>query len=615
MTAVVDECVVSTDRASTPSMAAVVPDRLEIRMLGSFQVRRKDGSAVDPKEWRTAKVADLLRLLALRADEPVPAHVLVGALWPGSDARRGHSSLRTAISMLRRVVGAECLQRSLAGIRLFDVWVDVAAFREMAGTVDRLAATGDLQAALTVARDADALHRGEFRAQDDSAEWAQSERRSLAGIYQALLCDASGAAAGLGHGREAVDFAARALAVDPFSERASRLLMRAHAEVGDISLALREYERCRNLLAEELGVDPSPETQEVHLSLLCSQPEIVAASDRRVRPDEPLRVSAAPQGNPAETADDPQLVQAESRLQMAVTVCLPHRQFARAHRYADEATGLSDSPAIRARAVVAAWLPDVLLGRARAARAPLAAAAELTERLDDRVVRGRLDILRCLAAHDLASADFPSLWTLAASRCEVDVDVNWAWAMMRIATERGDLRTARVAQQLPTAPASGPLARQLHLLSCAVLRAECGETASAIEQLQSLAETLTRAENRLLLPETLARLVAVQADRDPGGAEANLSRLDLVLNGQRPFPRELYLRLVALAAVQSARGRAAAAASAAARAAEVADVNGLVFLASRAHDLCARYTSRAQSAAARTGGVGELGLRLSVVSA
>ena len=597
-----------------PSVGAVVLDRLEIRMLGSFQVRRKDGSAVDPKEWRTAKVVDLLRLLALRADEPVPAHVLVGALWPGSDARRGHSSLRTATSMLRRVVGAECLQRSLAGIRLTDVWVDVAAFREMAGTVDRLAATGDLQAALTVARDADALHRGEFRAQDDSAEWAHSERRSLAGIYQALLCDASGAAAGLGHGREAVDFAARALTVDPFSERASRLLMRAHAEVGELSLALREYERCRNLLAEELGVDPSPETREVHLSLLCSQPDIVAAPDRRVRPKEALRVPPAQHDDPAGAADDPQSVQGESRLHMAVTVCLPHRQFARAHRYADEAAGLSDSPAARARAVVAAWLPDVLLGRANAARGPLAA-AELTDRLDDRLVRGRLDILRCLAAHDLASADFQNLWTLAASRCEVDVDANWAWVMVRIATERGDLRTARVAEQLPTAVTSGPLARQLHLLSCAVLRAECGETASAIEQLQFLAETLTSAENRLLLPETLARLVALQADRDPSGAEANLTRLDLALNGQRPFPRELYLRLIALAAVQSARGRAAAAASAAARAAEVADVNGLVFLASRAHDLCARYTSRAQSAAARTGRAHELGLRLSVVSA
>ena len=42
---------------------------VEIRLLGSLRVRRGDSSVVDASEWRTGKTLDLLRLLALDADD------------------------------------------------------------------------------------------------------------------------------------------------------------------------------------------------------------------------------------------------------------------------------------------------------------------------------------------------------------------------------------------------------------------------------------------------------------------------------------------------------------------------------------------------------------------
>jgi DNA-binding SARP family transcriptional activator len=46
--------------------------------------------------------------------------------------------------------------------------------------------------------------------------------------------------------------------------------MRAHAAAGNRADALRAYERCRCLLAEELGVSPSPQTEAVYLDILRS---------------------------------------------------------------------------------------------------------------------------------------------------------------------------------------------------------------------------------------------------------------------------------------------------------------------------------------------------------
>ena len=243
---------------------------VEVRMLGALQVHRPNGTVVEPGEWRTGKTADLVRLLALHGGAPVPATVLIAALWPNSDQVRAQASLRTATCRIRNVLGRDRLGRDLSGLRLRGARVDVVTFRELAAEVRRLVGADGASRAAVLAQEADALYRGDLRAHDDAADWVVAERRALDQAYQGLLCDAAEAVSSLGLPRLAVDYARRALLRDPFSERASRLVMCGHAELGETSSALREYERCRLLLADELGVDPSPQTRAVYLDILRS---------------------------------------------------------------------------------------------------------------------------------------------------------------------------------------------------------------------------------------------------------------------------------------------------------------------------------------------------------
>jgi len=550
----------------------------EIRMLGPLRVQRSDGSTVDSREWRTGKTADLVRLLALRVGEPVPTTTLLTTLWPNSDQGRAQASLRTAVSQVRQVLGRDCIERSLGGLRLSDAWVDVVAFRALTGEVRKLMRTGDMSQVETLAREADALYSGDLRANDDGAEWVVTERRSLASAYQVLLCDAADATAARGLARESVDFASRALAVDPFCERACRAVMRGHAEMGATPQALREYERCRRLLAEELGVDPSQPTRDLHLELLRNEPP-APTGERAQRYRHPEQVVRT---------DGTQLVNLSARTTRAQSSLESTRKVSIAQ----------DGPAVSARAILASWLPDVLLGGAREAAAPLAQAASLAAESDDELLGKRLNVLQCLIAHDLAGADFEARWEQAAAACEIETDVNWAWLMIRIATERGDLATAQLANRLPIAPAAGRLARQLRAMSAAALLTELGDVDAAIEGFRGVIDLEDRAGSALLLPEALARLVMVLAPSDPCAAEITLARLDLVLSGVPALPREACLRLLAAAAVQSARSRAAAAAASAASAAEVAEEHGLRVLAAAAHTLCERYTAQASTLAA-----------------
>ena len=59
-----------------------------------------------------------------------------------------------------------------------------------------------------------------------------------------------------------------AAADEPFRETGYQLLMKAHTATGNRGEALLTYERCRRILAEELGADPSAETRALHRELL-----------------------------------------------------------------------------------------------------------------------------------------------------------------------------------------------------------------------------------------------------------------------------------------------------------------------------------------------------------
>ncbi len=247
-------------------------DRIEVRLLGPLRVRRPDGSVVPSGAWRTGKTTDLLRLLALNAGEPVPAMTLTETLWPSVDESRARASLRTAASQIRKAVGVDCVGRRSGGLVLLDAWVDAVAFTGLAAEAARAYREGRHADCLTVTREAEALYVYDFRANDVDSVWASEHRERLAVTYLSLLSDAADAAVALGWMHDAVEFASRVLAIDSWSERAYRALMYGYGGLGQTAQALRAFERCRAVLAEELGADPSPQTRAVHLHLLSADP-------------------------------------------------------------------------------------------------------------------------------------------------------------------------------------------------------------------------------------------------------------------------------------------------------------------------------------------------------
>src|SRR5262249_4723499 len=98
----------------------------------------------------------------------------------------------------------------------------------------------------------------------------EQKRRELADIRERALSVLADVCLRSGAAREAAKWAEELIALSPFKEAGYRRLMEAHVVEGNRAEALRVYEQCRQLLAEELGAYPSPETESIYRELLAA---------------------------------------------------------------------------------------------------------------------------------------------------------------------------------------------------------------------------------------------------------------------------------------------------------------------------------------------------------
>jgi SARP family transcriptional regulator, regulator of embCAB operon len=218
----------------------------------------------------------LFALLVMERDRPVPRDELAEALWPEGLPRTWGAALRGVVSKVRAFVTAAGLPESTAAYDGFgayqlhlpaDVVVDVEFAGAAVETAERMLREGDPGEAIALAEYARSVTVRPFLP-EAKGRWVDGVRDRLREVLLWSLCVLGEGHAQWGQPQRAVQAAEQAVALEPFRERTHQLLMRAHAAAGNPAEALRVYDRCRRLLADELGVYPAAETAALHLTLL-----------------------------------------------------------------------------------------------------------------------------------------------------------------------------------------------------------------------------------------------------------------------------------------------------------------------------------------------------------
>jgi DNA-binding SARP family transcriptional activator/tetratricopeptide (TPR) repeat protein len=220
---------------------------------------------------RGRQVRLLLAYLVINRDRRVGRDELIGAVWPETAPRSQDAALRTLLSRLRSVAGADLLVgRDELTLALPEpAWVDLeAAAAELQGAAEALehgdprTAWAHAQIPLNIA--------GRGLLPGAQAPWLEPLRRELAQVRLQALEIVGRAGLELGGSQlSSVERAGRTLIEsEPYRESGYVLLIEALRRQGNVAEGLLVFERLRGLLRDELGTTPSPETIAVHARLL-----------------------------------------------------------------------------------------------------------------------------------------------------------------------------------------------------------------------------------------------------------------------------------------------------------------------------------------------------------
>ncbi|MGH2509352.1 MAG: AfsR/SARP family transcriptional regulator, partial [Ktedonobacteraceae bacterium] len=253
---------------TSPPLVVVHPLKFAAYAFGEPSVLL-DGQPV--KRWRMARAMELFFFL-LDLGHPISKESILTALWPEYDEQTTQIFHNT-IYYLRKLLGEACVVFRPTGYSLDlaacygeQVWYDVQEFQQQRREAEQFLTAGNDTLAKEAYLKMVQLYRGDY-GRSFYSDWCTFRRDELRAAY----LDARRQLAQIAWNAEAWNESAehwhQMLRLDNCLEEAHYGLMRCYVRQGKRGTALRQYQSCREILAEELGVQPSQAIQNLYQRL------------------------------------------------------------------------------------------------------------------------------------------------------------------------------------------------------------------------------------------------------------------------------------------------------------------------------------------------------------
>ena len=247
---------------------------MEFRILGS--VEAEDNGL--PLDLGGLRERTLLARLLLSANQVVSADRLAEDLWSGNPPPHSTATLRVYISRLRRVLGrhADILLTQAPGYRLnvTDGQLDALRFERLVAAAEADMAAGRASAAAVTLREALDLWRGPALSDVADMTFAQADATRLEEARLTALENRVDADLACGRHASLVAELDGLSPSHPLRERLTGQRILALYRSGRQAAALAVYAELRGRLADELGIDPSPELRRLHQRILRQDPDL-----------------------------------------------------------------------------------------------------------------------------------------------------------------------------------------------------------------------------------------------------------------------------------------------------------------------------------------------------
>lgn len=235
------------------------------------------GILIDEKpitRWRMTRAMELLFLL-LDSGRPLRKEQIISALWTETDDHT-NQTLHSTIHYLRKSLGESAIASQSGTYRLNlasrygeHVWYDVAMFQEHYARARHALENKQEKVAHAEMLAMVDLYRGDY-VQSFYSDWCTFQRDKLRLAYIEARHQLALLTFRTEQFEESATHWQHMLAIDPCLENAHYGLMRCYLQQRKRSLALRQYQRCVDVLQNELGVEPGAMLQNLYQQIIKS---------------------------------------------------------------------------------------------------------------------------------------------------------------------------------------------------------------------------------------------------------------------------------------------------------------------------------------------------------
>lgn len=242
---------------------------IHIETFGQFNVYRT-GELIAPKEWGRDRTIQLLQfLITARNRRALPKEQIADRIWEDVAGKSIDQTFKVALHGINKNLEPNRKNRTdpkfmiRQGItyqmNLQDIWLDVNVFEQLVKLGNEQLDADDIISKEAYKHAID-IYKGVYLPSRIYEDWTSAERERLQLlalgaiiIYAELIVKENPL--------ESVRLSQEALQIDHAWEDAYRVQMEAYFIKGNRPMAIKTYQKCEQVLEEEFGIEPLPETK------------------------------------------------------------------------------------------------------------------------------------------------------------------------------------------------------------------------------------------------------------------------------------------------------------------------------------------------------------------
>ncbi|MBF0566482.1 MAG: response regulator [Nitrospirae bacterium] len=247
---------------------------LKIYTFGQFKLLKQDKPLDFTGKVQQRPICMLKTIIALGCTE-ITETQLTDALWPEADGDSAHQSFKTTLHRLRQMLGCEKAIRLQEGRITLDpqyTWVDSLMFQRIVDRVDDIWSENHMfdtennkiaEFAVKLSQKAFNLYKGDFLSMEENKPWATTMRERFRARFIPICEKLGNYYESKGRWLDSIECCQKALEVNDLMETQYRRIMACYRQLGRKAEALATYNRCRKILSNKLGIEPSRETRAI----------------------------------------------------------------------------------------------------------------------------------------------------------------------------------------------------------------------------------------------------------------------------------------------------------------------------------------------------------------